>query len=136
MLASISQRVNGVGKSTKKQAATLASTALDSVGLSPTDKRKFRKYSLGMKQRLGLAAAILETPDILLLDEPTNALDEDGVLLFKQLMVAQQRRGATIILASHDAPLLSELSDEVYYLCDGRVIEHLTCHKQASYSAQ
>lgn len=60
--------------------------ALRDVGLEPADKRKYRKYSLGMKQRLGLAAAIMEKPDLLILDEPTNAQDREGVKLVPELV--------------------------------------------------
>ena len=62
-----------------------------SVGLDPTDKRKYRKYSLGMKQRLGIAAAIVNAPDVVLLDEPTNALDESGLEMLNQVIVDQKK---------------------------------------------
>lgn len=75
--------------------------AMDRVGLDPGDRRTFRKYSLGMKQRLVLAQAIMEPPDVLLLDEPTNAIDRDGVQLVHQIMQEEARRGALVLLASH-----------------------------------
>ena len=73
--------------------------AIRRVGLEPTDKRTFRKYSLGMKQRLMLAQAIMEQPDILLLDEPTNAIDKKGVELVHQIMSEEASRGAVVLLA-------------------------------------
>ena len=91
------------------------------VGLDPDDKRKFRKYSLGMKQRLGIAAAIMERPDLLLLDEPTNALDSDGVAMFKRIIARERERGATCIISCHDASILRELSDQIYYLAEGHI---------------
>ena len=72
------------------------------VGLNPDDKKKYRKYSLGMKQRLGIAAAVVERPDIVILDEPTNSLDSDGVEMVKEVIKEQKRRGALVILACHD----------------------------------
>jgi ABC-2 type transport system ATP-binding protein len=75
---------------------------LERVGLDPDDTRTVRKYSLGMKQRLGIAQAIMERPDILLLDEPTNALDKVGVKLAERIIKEESVRGATVIIASHD----------------------------------
>lgn len=95
------------------------------VGLDPADKKKYRKYSLGMKQRLGIAAAILEDPDIVILDEPTNSLDSNGVALVKQILAAQKQRGALVIISCHDLPLLQELSDEILLLESGCVIRHM-----------
>ena len=94
---------------------------LSEVGLDPDDKRKYRKFSLGMKQRLGIAAAIMENPSLILLDEPTNALDEAGVEQICQLIRRERDRGALIILACHDANVLESLSDEIFTICDGRV---------------
>lgn len=94
---------------------------LSEVGLDPDDKRKYRKFSLGMKQRLGIASAIMEKPDLILLDEPTNALDEAGVEQICQLIRRERDRGALIILACHDANVLESLSDEIFTICDGRV---------------
>lgn len=89
------------------------------VGLDPEDKRSFRKYSLGMKQRIVLAQALMEQPDILLLDEPTNALDEDGVKDIREIIKEERERGALIILASHNATDIELLADEVFYMKDG-----------------
>ena len=91
------------------------------VGLNPTDKRKYGKYSLGMKQRLGIAAAIMEQPELLLLDEPTNALDDDGIKKICSLICRERDRGALVIMTCHDANILEQVSDEIFTLYEGRV---------------
>lgn len=95
--------------------------ALARMGLQDARGKKYRKYSLGMKQRLGIAAAILERPGLLLLDEPTNALDESGVELVKAILREERDRGATVVLASHDSALLEDLTGEIFSLAAGRV---------------
>lgn len=95
--------------------------ALRTVGLDPDDKRKFRKYSLGMKQRLGIAAAIMEDPMLILLDEPFNALDEQGVNQMRQVIMDQRDRGALIVIACHDANILESMADEIYCVYGGNV---------------
>lgn len=100
--------------------AQLRQTLTD-VGLSPDDKRKYRKFSLGMKQRLGIAAAVMEQPELILLDEPTNALDDRGVEQICDLIRRERDRGALIVLACHDADVLESLSDEIFYVHDGLV---------------
>ena len=100
--------------------AQLRQTILD-VGLNPDDKRKYRKYSLGMKQRLGIAAAIMEKPDLILIDEPTNALDDAGIEQICALIRRERDRGALIIMACHDAEILNDLSDEIYTIYEGKV---------------
>lgn len=94
---------------------------LRDVGLNPEDKRKYRKYSLGMKQRLGIAAAIMERPDLILMDEPTNALDDKGVEGICELLHKERERGALIVLSCHDASVLEKLSDVIYTINGGRV---------------
>ena len=69
------------------------------VGLDPKDKRKVGKYSLGMRQRLLFAQAVMESPDVLLLDEPTNALDKEGINMIRELILKERSRGALICLA-------------------------------------
>jgi ABC-2 type transport system ATP-binding protein len=93
------------------------------VGLEPDDKRTYKKYSLGMKQRLGIAQAIMEKPDLILLDEPTNALDEDGVNLIRNIVKEEQQRGATILIASHNKEDLSLLCNRFYKMSDGKLTE-------------
>ncbi len=93
------------------------------VGLDPDDKRKYRKYSLGMKQRLGIAAAIMDEPSILLLDEPINALDEDGVELFTKIMNEEKERGTLVILSCHEEMRLREYSDVIVFMKDGKIVD-------------
>lgn len=97
--------------------------AIRKVGLDPDDKRTFKKYSLGMKQRLGIAAAIMERPDIVILDEPINALDEAG--LIKGLLDELKANGSLIIIACHDTEELNYLSDEIYEIYDGEITGHI-----------
>jgi ABC-2 type transport system ATP-binding protein len=91
------------------------------VGLDPDDKRTFGKYSLGMKKRLGIAAAIMEKPDLILLDEPTNALDDIGTEQICNLIRRERDRGALVIVACHDAQLMEALADEIYSIYEGKV---------------
>ena len=95
---------------------------LNRVGLLPDDKRTVRKYSLGMKQRLAIAQAIMEKPDIIMLDEPTNGLDEKGVQLIREIIAQEKERGALILLASHSAEDIKLLSDEVFHISEGKII--------------
>lgn len=96
------------------------------VGLDPDSNKKYKKYSLGMKQRLGIAAAIMEKPEIVILDEPTNSLDEDGVDLVKHIVRNEKERGALVIVSCHDEEILKGVSDEVFLLEQGRLIGHIT----------
>lgn len=91
------------------------------VGLNPDDPRKFKKYSLGMKQRLGIAAALMERPELLLLDEPTNALDADGVELVCNLILEEKQRGTLVVLSCHDANILERLADEILVVHSGQI---------------
>lgn len=97
--------------------------AIRKVGLKPDDPRTFKKYSLGMKQRLGIAAAIMEKPDIVILDEPINALDEAGVGLIKGILDEIKANGSLIIIACHDTEELNYLSDEVYEIYEGQLVD-------------
>lgn len=98
---------------------------LREVGLNPSDKKKYRKYSLGMKQRLGIAAAVMESPDIVILDEPTNALDEAGVEFTKEILCRQKQRGALSIISCHDFSILRELSDEMIVMKEGEIVKRI-----------
>lgn len=94
---------------------------LEQVGLNYEDNRKYRQFSLGMKQRLGIAGAVLEHPRFLLVDEPTNALDTDGVAMVRQILQEEKKQGALIVLACHDFSVLQGLSDVIYSVKEGRV---------------
>ncbi|MGF7429915.1 ATP-binding cassette domain-containing protein [Thermoanaerobacterium thermosaccharolyticum] len=93
------------------------------VGLDPDDRRIYKKYSLGMKQRLAIAQAIMERPDIIILDEPTNSLDENGVQLVREILIEEKKRGALILIASHNKDDIDILSDVKYKVDDGSVIQ-------------
>ncbi len=99
---------------------------LEQVGLGADDKRKYRQFSLGMKQRLGIAGAVLEHPKLLLIDEPTNALDTDGVEMVQSVLREEKARGSLIVLACHDFSVLRSLSDVVYSVKEGRVAPYET----------
>lgn len=95
---------------------------LEEVGLNPDDKKKVRKYSLGMKQRLGIAAALMGDPKIILLDEPINAIDETGVAKIRDLIRSKKSKDRVIIVACHDKEELEYLADEIVHMSDGRII--------------
>lgn len=86
---------------------------MEQVGLDPELKRHVRKYSLGMRQRLGLAQAIMENPDLLILDEPMNGLDKDGVADMRKYLLDLKSQGKTILIASHSAEDIDILCDTV-----------------------
>jgi ABC-2 type transport system ATP-binding protein len=96
--------------------------ALIKVGLDPLSKVKVKKFSLGMKQRLSIAQAIFEKPNIILLDEPTNALDESGVKLIYSLLEEEKSRGAIIIIASHHKEDINELCDYTLKMKEGYLV--------------
>ena len=88
--------------------------ALEQVGLDPKDRRKVRKYSLGTRQRLGIACAIMESPGLLVLDEPFNGLDQEGCRLIRDIIIGRRQEGCLILLACHDREELETLSDRIY----------------------
>lgn len=92
------------------------------VGLDSKSKKKVGKYSLGMKQRLGIAQAVMENPEILIFDEPTNGLDNNGVKEFRKLILQLKSEGKTIVMASHNAGDIEMLCDIVYELDGGILI--------------
>ena len=120
MLASLHQNV------TKEDVRAL----LEKVGLAADGDTKYRKYSMGMKQRLGIAGAILGEPELLLLDEPTNALDTKGVELLRSIIQEERQRGAAIVVACHDAAFLESVSDEIYCLENGQLTDHLILQEE------
>ena len=93
--------------------------ALDTVGLKGENK-KVKAYSLGMRQRLSIAQAIFEKPELLLLDEPTNALDENYINKVREILLKEKDRGAIVIIASHNKDDLRILADEIISMSDGK----------------
>ena len=110
-LASIKNRI---GKNEIKK-------SMERVGLDPNSKKKVGKYSLGMRQRLGIAQAIMENPDILILDEPMNGLDNQGVEDVREILLNLKDEGKSIILASHNKEDIEVLCDEVYEMDHGKL---------------
>lgn len=94
---------------------------MEKVGLNPDLKRHVRKYSLGMRQRLGLAQAIMENPDLLVLDEPMNGLDKDGVADMREYLLDLKSQGKTILIASHSAEDIDILCDTVCEMDKGEL---------------
>ena len=99
------------------------------VGLDPKNKKPVRKYSLGMRQRLGIAQAIMEDPPLLLLDEPMNGLDNQGVADVREILARLREEGKTIILASHSKEDIDILCDTVCELDHGRLIHSRVAEK-------
>ena len=94
---------------------------MEQVGLDPDLKRHVRKYPLGMRQRLGLAQAIMENPDLLILDEPMNGLDKDGVADMRKYLLDLKAHGKTILIASHSAEDIDILCDTVCEMDKGKL---------------
>lgn len=94
---------------------------MELVGLNPKDKKWVSKYSLGMRQRLGIAQAIMEGQDILILDEPMNGLDQEGIADMRKLFLKLKSEGKTILLASHSKEDIAALCDEVYEMEHGQM---------------
>lgn len=99
--------------------------SMKQVGLDPDLKRHVRKYSLGMRQRLGIAQAIMEDPELLILDEPFNGLDKDGVKEMRKYLLSLKERGKTILICSHSAEDISVLCETVHEMDKG-VIQRLS----------
>ncbi len=91
------------------------------VGLDPGSRKPVGKYSLGMKQRLAIAQAVMEDPDVLILDEPMNGLDKNGIQQMRELFLDMKRKGKLILLASHNKEDIDVLCDEVYEMENGRL---------------
>lgn len=95
--------------------------SIEIVGLDPNLKKSIKKYSLGMRQRLGLAQAIMENPDLLILDEPMNGLDKDGVGEMRKYLLDLKEQGKTILIASHSAEDIDVLCDTVVEMDKGKM---------------
>lgn len=98
------------------------SEALDRVGLGSVDDRRVRKYSLGMRQRLGLAAALLRSPRLLVLDEPTNGLDPQGIREIRDLLAELNSAGTTVFLSSHQLAEVEQLCSRIGVLDRGKLV--------------
>lgn len=94
-------------------------SAMKTVGLDPDNRKHVGKYSLGMRQRLGLAQAIMENPRILILDEPMNGLDRKGVEEMREMLISFREQGKTVLLASHNREDIDILCDTVHEMEDG-----------------
>lgn len=105
---------NKIGKSEVRQ-------SMKQVGLDPDLKRHVKKYSLGMRQRLGLAQAIMENPKLLILDEPFNGLDKDGVKEMREYLLSYKEQGKTILICSHSAEDIDILCDTVHEMDKGNI---------------
>ena len=93
------------------------------VGLDPEDKKKYKKYSLGMKQKLGIACAVMENPQIIILDEPVNAVDEDGIKIIREILDDLKKKDKIIIIACHDKEELFFLSDTIIEIANGKIVK-------------
>ena len=96
--------------------------AIDDVGLDEAGDKKVKEYSLGMRQKLAIAQAVFEKPEILLLDEPTNGLDEASVEKIRKLLKELSESGTLIIVASHSKEDMEFLSDELIKMDNGRIV--------------
>ena len=112
----------GSDRSRRPVRRTRIATALEHVGLDPADRRPVRTYSQGMRQRLGLAAALMRRPKLLILDEPTNGLDPQGIQEIRRLLLQLNDDGTTIFLSSHLLAEIQQMCTRVGVLRDGRLI--------------
>src|SRR5262249_23580957 len=105
---------------------TVVDQALERVDLAERGRDRFKAYSLGMKQRLGVAAALMGEPDLIVLDEPTNGLDPGGMADMRALIVDLARGGPTGLLSSHLLAEVEEICDRVGVISHGRLLEEST----------
>jgi ABC-2 type transport system ATP-binding protein len=112
----------GSDRSRREERRTRIRTALEQLRLNPGDRRPVRTYSQGMRQRLGLAAALMRQPTLLILDEPSNGLDPQGIQEIRQLLLKLNAEGTTIFLSSHLLAEIEQMCTHVGVLRDGRLI--------------
>lgn len=98
-------------------------SVISMVGLDPNDKKSYRKYSLGMKQKLGIAGAIMENPNLLILDEPFNALDEETVENIRNIIKSKKDKENIVILSCHDREEIENLCDEIIEIKLGKIVK-------------
>lgn len=96
--------------------------AMNRVGLDPNNHKKVKEYSLGMRQRLGIAQAIMENPDVLILDEVTSALDEEGVAMTHNILKEEREKGKLIIISSHNADDIESLCDKIFKIKNQTIV--------------
>ncbi|SFR87769.1 ABC transporter ATP-binding protein [Anaeromicropila populeti] len=110
----------------------VVSEVLKEVGLENTGKKKYKQFSLGMKQRLGIALALLHTPELLILDEPINGLDPAGIIEVRQtLLEINKRRNTTILIASHILAEMANIATTYGFLSNGKLLEEITAAELA-----
>jgi ABC-type multidrug transport system ATPase subunit len=112
----------GTDRSPRQERRTRIGVALEQVGLDPLDRRPVRAYSQGMRQRLGLAAALMRRPPLLILDEPSNGLDPQGTQEIRRLLLQLNAQGTTIFLSSHLLAEIEQMCTHVGVLRGGRLI--------------
>ena len=111
-LASIKKKI---GKDTVRE-------YMEIVGLNSDSKKSVKKYSLGMRQRLGIAQALMENPDLLILDEPFNGLDKNMVSRMRDVLIEEKQKGKTILLVSHNEKDIEYICDRIYEIDGGEII--------------
>lgn len=100
--------------------------SLEMVGLTDTGKKKFKNFSLGMKQRLGLALALLSSPDFIILDEPANGLDPMGIIEMRDLMKRLNEQGITLLVSSHILTELAQVATKYAIIHHGKLVRNIT----------
>lgn len=95
---------------------------MELVGLDPYSKKSVKKYSLGMRQRLGIAQALMENPDLLILDEPFNGLDKNMTSRIRDILIEEKQKGKTILLVSHNEKDIEYICDRIYEIDGGKII--------------
>ncbi len=110
-----------LAKINRKVGREVVYSAIRKVGLNPDDKKHVGKFSLGMRQRLGLAQAMMEDPDLLILDEPMNGLDKESVSEIREYLLELKKSGKTILLTSHSAEDIDVLCDAVFEMNRGKI---------------
>ncbi len=118
---SASQNLKLLASIRKQIADAEINAVLERVGLEPASRKKVRAFSLGMKQRLALAQAIMEDPDILILDEPMNALDKEGVAFCRALLLEKKAQGKTVLICSHMSEDIKILCDHIWQMNNGKI---------------
>ena len=100
---------------------------LEKVKLNNTGKKKFKQFSLGMKQRLGIALVILNNPDFIILDEPINGLDPIGIQEIRNLLLSlSKEHGITILISSHILSEISQIADKIGFIKNGEIVEQVS----------